>query len=39
MFTFEVVQLLDYEPYDDEQLFEAWSLDPLQILLAEEDEY
>lgn len=35
---FEVVRLPDYELYDEDQLLEAWSLDPLQILINEEEE-
>ena len=39
MLTFELVRLPDYELYDEDQLLESWALDPLQILINEEQEY
>lgn len=30
---------MEYELYDDEQMIEAWALDPLQILITEEQEF
>lgn len=30
--------MTEREWYNDEQMIEAWSLDPLQILISEEEE-
>lgn len=30
---------MEYELYDEYQLLEAWALDPLQILINEEEEF
>lgn len=45
MFIFEFIntndleRLSDSEVYNDEQMLEAWALDPLQQMIAEEDEF
>ena len=31
--------MTEQEWYNDEQMIEAWALDPLQILITEEEEY